>query len=248
MDILYILGAGSLHNNEELRYSLRALEKNVCHAKLVEATRSLSGAEGRVVVVGENPGFLSEKVEFHYLPEAKGNKEYCIAKKVEWACQNVMQGDFLFMNDDFFLHKKIVPQHYPNYQKGCLSHTAPDSNYNKSLQHTFQYLKRLGHTTFHFDVHTPIIYNSDKFLALSQHWKHSKTLDFGMVVKSVYGNIYQIPHLPYKDVKLSRLKTLEDYQRIDATSCISCSDAGWRNGVADYLKHKFPNPSIYEKS
>jgi len=233
MDILYILGSGSLHNNEELRYSLRALEKNIPGAS-------------RVIVVGENPGFLSDKVQFHYLPEAKGNKEFCIAKKIEWACQNVMQGDFLFMNDDFFIHKKIVPSAFPNYQKGCLSQSAPDKKYERSLHDTFNYLKSLGHTTFHFDVHTPIIYNTDKFLALSPHWEYSKTLHFGIVVKSMYGNIYKVPHLPYKDVKLGRLKLFEDFQRIENTSCISCSDHGWRNGVADYLKHLFPNPSKYE--
>ncbi len=250
MNILYILGNGSLHNNEELRYSLRSVEKNVTPSAVERSPssveRSPSTPEARIIVVGDNPGFLSDKVEYHYVPDASSNKAYSIAKKIEWACKNVLQGDFLFMNDDFFFHKKIVPAAYPNYQMGPLKQSAPDRNYERLLLDTHNYLHTLGHTTLHFDVHTPIIYNTEKFLALSPHWEESKKRHFGLVVKSVYGNIYGLPHLPYIDCKLDQLKTYDDFKRIEATSCISCSDQGWRNGVADYLKLKFPNPSKFE--
>lgn len=68
MDVLYILGSGSPFNNDELRYSLRSLEKNGVNVS-------------RVIVVGENPGFLSENVEYYHVKEFSGNKEYRIGKK-----------------------------------------------------------------------------------------------------------------------------------------------------------------------
>ena len=51
MDILYYIGDGSHHNNEELRYSLRALEK---HCKDID----------EVWIVGNKPHFLNDKVKY----------------------------------------------------------------------------------------------------------------------------------------------------------------------------------------
>jgi hypothetical protein len=234
MDVLYILGSGSPFNNDELRYSLRSLEKNGVNVS-------------RVIVVGENPGFLSENVEFYPCKEFSGNKEYRIAKKIEWACKkNIVKGDFFFCNDDFFFIKEFDLLTYPFYYKGCLSATAPNPHYNISLQNTFKYLLKLGKSTKHFDVHTPIIYNSNNFLSLEKHWKISSLQNFGFVVKSIYSNIYGIEGEKYVDVKLSRLKTQADFARISKTNCISVSNAGWVNGVKDFITTKFPDKSKYE--
>ena len=55
MDILYCIGEGSKWNNNELRYSLRSLEK---FGKNV----------GNIYMVGYNPGFLSDEVTFINCP------------------------------------------------------------------------------------------------------------------------------------------------------------------------------------
>lgn len=234
MDVLYILGKGSFDGNNELRYSLRSLERYV------------KGVD-RVVLVGEDPRFISDKVEYYYCKEFEGNKEYRIAKKIEWACKNVMSGDFLFMNDDFFFTKSIDPETYPYYHKGSLLSPAPNKQYMKALNDTGQYLERLGKTSFHFDVHCPIIYNSNAFLKLDPHIKASQMSQYGFVVKSLYSNILGIKGEFYEDVKLWSLNTPKDFERINKTSCFSCSDAGWQNGVRNYLKKEYPNKSKYEQ-
>lgn len=233
MDALYILGNGSIFNNEELRYSMRTLEKHV------------HGID-RVVIVGENPGFLSSEVAYHPLRDVNGNKEYRISQKIFTACREGWVSEkFFFLNDDFFFLKNIDAYNYPNYYKGSLWPTG-NGAYQQALKDTANYLSSLGRSTYHFDVHTPIVYDREKFLELDPHFEQSKRTQYGFVVKSLYGNIYQLPRTRYRDCKLNRLKELQDYERILKTNIFSCSDIGWRRGVAQYVKRTNPNPSKYE--
>ena len=56
MDILYYIGSGSHHNNQELRYSLRALE---AHCRDIH----------NVWVVGNKPHFLNNNVKYLFVDE-----------------------------------------------------------------------------------------------------------------------------------------------------------------------------------
>ena len=237
MDVLYILGSGSKFKNNEIRYSLRTLEKFIPNAT-------------RVIVVGEDPGFLSKEVDFYPMPEAVGNKEYRIAKKIEWSCKkDVVTEPFLFMNDDFFLTQTINPETYPFYHKGQLNQDPPNNLYRKSLHNTDAFLRSQKKTTLHFDVHMPIIYDPEKFMQLASAWIFSKTLSSGLVVKSVYANTFLNPNqsVQINDVKLSKLKTPQDFKRLENRDVFSCSDAGWLQGVGMHLAKQFPNKSKYEK-
>lgn len=239
MDLLYILGDGSKFENEELRYSLRTVEKYVKNL-------------GHVIVIGEDPGFLSDEVEFYPIAEALGNKGYRISQKILWAClEEIVTGDFLFMNDDFFLTKEIDPCAYPyRYSAklgGTLQRASRKKGYPGMLNATYEYLRSIGKTQRHFDVHVPIVYNVEKYVALQSHFLESRKSPFGFVVKSLYSNIYNIPGEMYEDVKLHHLNTPTDFERIEKTDCFSCSDAGWFHGVGDYLSKIHPDPSRFER-
>ena len=233
--ILYILGKGSKFNNDELRYSLRSLE------------RYLPNAE-RVIVLGENPRFLSDKVEYRRLDEVRGNKEYRISQKVKYACKRLIKGDFLFLNDDYFFTDTFTkePKEGYNFSKGNLRENTGNYTYRKSCLETANYLESLGKETYNFDVHFPIVYNSEKYLELDYAWEYSKTLYTGLVVKSTYCNIHGYKAEPLMDVKLSRLQTELDYKKICPNQMFSCSDKGWVNGIEGYLKSEFPDKSKYE--
>lgn len=236
MDVLYILGAGSKFKNRELKFSLRTLQK---HLKDVD----------RVVIVGENPGFLSPEVTFKYIPEAEGNKEYRIAAKICNAIKaGVVSNDFLFFNDDFFLTQNFSAKNYPYYFKSYLNIYKQDDAYSKALQQTHDYLYNIDKAVKNFDVHLPIIYNASKFLALENVWNDSQKLQFGLVVKSTYCNYYNIKGLKHHDTKLRILQTYKDFERIYNTHLFTCYDYGFVNGVEDYLEYKFPEPSKYELS
>lgn len=234
MTLLYILGSGSRFNNNELRYSLRTLH------------RHLPGHD--VIVAGENPGFLSKKVNYIPVPESDGNKEYRIASKIFRTIKKAkLTEPFLFLNDDFFFTGSFDPANYPYYYKGCLSERSGSGDYVESLKATHDYFQSKKLSTHHFDVHTPIVYDPLKFLDLKQVWDYSKTLPFGLVVKSTYCNQYQVSGELYEDAKLNMLEDYTDFERIFSTNVFSCSDMGWMRGVEDYLELKYPEPSIYEK-
>lgn len=234
MDALYILGNGSKFKNAELRYSLRTLERFIPEIN-------------RVIVVGENPGFLSPEVEFYKVPEAPGNKEFRIAKKIEYACaKDIVTGNFLFLNDDFFFTKPINPKTYPYYYKGSLDLKKVTRMYQRSVKNTATFLKDQGKPFLNYDIHTPIIYNAQDFLNLAWIWQQSQKLNAGYVVKSIYANMYNKPGKLQRDTKLNRLKAQDDFLRLTKTNCMSCSDVGWLKGVQAYLKEHYPNPSKYE--
>lgn len=232
MKLLYIIGNGSLSNNEELCYSLRTVER---HLKDVS----------EIVVVGERIDLLSDKVKHFYIEEAKGNKEYRIAMKIMTACEKgYISGDFALMNDDFFFTRQF--DWSKNYAKPELTSNG-SLYYRRALNNTRQYLSRFGLSTYHFDVHTPILYNSEKFKALKPHFEQSGTLPDGMVVKSLYANIYGLKPTFYDDCKITRLQTLADFEKIETPPVISCTNNGWNRGIRDYFKKQYPNKSIYEK-
>ena len=235
MDVLYILGKGTVDRYRELQYSLRTLEK-------------FAQGVDRVIVFGENPRFHSEELEYHYSRDYIGNKEYRIARKIFEACKRgLVKGDFLFMNDDHFFNLPTDITSYPYYAKGELQMRTPNRFYQQSLINTRQYLEGLGKTTFHFDVHTPIIYNAEKFLALEPHFDESKKLLCGYVVKSLYSNFYGHTPTMIKDIKINRFNRPEYREVIKEADVFSCSDPGWRDGLYHWLRNKYPEKSKYEK-
>lgn len=102
MDVVYILGTGSLVKNEEIRYSVRSLEKYMLDL-------------GRIFIVGEDPGFLPLAV---HVPASDSSiykwlNGYCKVKK---ACSiDGLTEDFLLMNDDFFMLDYFTGAEWPFY-------------------------------------------------------------------------------------------------------------------------------------
>ncbi|MGK4567836.1 hypothetical protein [Flavobacterium sp. 3HN19-14] len=239
MKALYVLGTGSMYNNQELRYSLRSLE------------RYGSGID-TVVIIGERPAFLNYDVVEHYPFAETGNKDFRIASKILFACENqIVTGDFLFLNDDFFFRDHFNAIDYPYYQKVPLLNGEPKTPYQKQLAVTRDYLLSQGKHALHFDVHTPIVYNAEKFIALRETWLHSATT-LGLVVKSSYCNMHSLYGPIYKDVKLKSLATIDDKIKFESSHVFTINDAHWNNdrawhlGVEQYLKSEFPHKSKFE--
>lgn len=102
MDIVYVLGKGSLCNNEELRYSLRSIS-------------TLCADKGNVFIVGEKVDFL-EGVTFIEYPDAHAKPWKNILDKVRAVCgEESLSEDFLLMNDDFFALSGFTIEDLPYY-------------------------------------------------------------------------------------------------------------------------------------
>lgn len=92
MNVLYIVGRGSKHDNIELRWSLRSL---ALYGEGVE----------RVIVAGNPPAWLSDdvekiEIEDHPLPQKNRRLTHAMLEAIERAN---LCGDFLFCADDTFL-------------------------------------------------------------------------------------------------------------------------------------------------
>lgn len=234
MDILYILGKGSPFNNEELKYSLRSLER-------------FGNNIDKVVLIGEKPNFLDySKIEHHPFTET-GVKDYRIASKIMHACAiGAVKGDFLFCNDDFFFTRPFDCNTFPYYYQGSLHHgNSSATAYQDHLRLTRDYLLSQGKSAMHFDMHCPIIYNADKFLSLESSWEYSKTT-IGLVVKSTYANMHGITGTLYSDTKLKELITQSDYMRMKSNECFSIYDQAWNRGVKSMLERSFTEKSKWE--
>lgn len=100
MDIVYILGNGSLANNEEIRYSLRSAQKYMLDLD-------------KVFVVGECPDFLTNII--HIPADDPFKKPWQNAlNKIKKACQHSdLSSDFLLFNDDFFMLQPFFGDSFP---------------------------------------------------------------------------------------------------------------------------------------
>ena len=107
MDILYTLGKGSAWQDNELRYSLRSIEK---YGKNV----------GRIYIVGDwCPGFINrDKVTFIKCEQPYKDKFKNILYSIVYACEHSdIAEEFLLSSDDHFYMQPTDFDDYPYWLK-----------------------------------------------------------------------------------------------------------------------------------
>lgn len=240
IDIVYPLGAGSKWDNNELRYSLRSVEKYI-------------HGINNVYIIGQLPPFLQNVKHIHF-DDAFRWKETRIALKVLKACAHPdISEDFLFMNDDHFLLRHYQAENFPFYYKENLSDSARTrrhfDSYRKSLTNTYAALDNKGFQTYNFDVHCPIVYNKIMFREMFKTYPWEDT-NYGYVVKSMYCNTHLMsgPHI--QDLKICNpLFNLDDLRdQIKDRSFFSIGDRVLLNDkMSQLLEELYPEKSKYEK-
>ena len=158
IDVVYSLGTGSNWDNNEIRYSLRSLER---YAKGL----------GKIFIVGEFPLFLCKDIQHikaHDMFNPNQNADGNIITKVLAACaQQSLSENFMFINDDHILLKKLTLSSLPAFHKGDMNTFPPHTwtlNYWRSrLKRTMEILNQKSMTAYHFDCHTPILFNKKLF-------------------------------------------------------------------------------------
>lgn len=119
--------------------------------------------------------------------------------KLLHACNNEYVSErFAASMDDVFILDEWKPV---NYNKGTLQDhirsRGRNDTYTRSLQYTEAWLKRHGHGTLSFELHTPFVYDKQKLLDLIL----MIPLRQPMQIRSLYGNYYNIPTEYREDVK-----------------------------------------------
>lgn len=241
IDVVYVLGKGSKWRNNEIRFSLRALEKN------------LKGIR-KVWIVGEKPEFVKNIIHIPH-PDELGinNADGNIIRKVLRVCQEEsLSENFLFINDDHLIMKPVVASEIPPYRKMDMAllkdEYFQDNSWRGRLWRTKNILLKKGFTAFHFDCHVPIVFNKKLFPEVISRFDYEK--DTGYTIKSLYGNVIHPdgPELKGQKVIVFRPYVLQDIKdRVRNRTFIAFNDAGLKVALKQWLYGQFPKPSKYEK-
>lgn len=227
-DVVYILKEDIEPN--ELRYSLRTVAEHFpCRYVWF--------------VCGNPEGFKPDRVLEH--EQQGGTKWERVRSSLIKVCQNPKVSDeFFLFNDDFFVLAD-PPRDFVNYSNGTIGKRIRDitkrhgrrSKYTEELRELKTYLSRCDYDTVSFAVHMPMLFEKDKLLKLLTSRNCSP------MIRSLYGNVYEIPFVYHKDVKIYDTVSVPgndwDY--------VSTSEVSFDFGkVGEWIREMFPNPCKYE--
>lgn len=224
IDIVIPLGTGSHHDNIELLYSLRSLEKHVTFDK--------------VWIVGELPRWVKNVNHIPFPDDPKRCSDYNIMNKITVATMiGALSEDFLFMNDDHFFLQPMdaskMPYYYCDTLQTFITHRGLDT-YGRRVKNTLKLLLSKNLPTKYFDIHYPIIYNKSLFLntVTNQDWTDP------FIIKSLYCNSLNIEGEFAKDNKLNdpprtAMKVFSTMPRI-------------KGSILQFLRANFPTKSRFE--
>lgn len=226
-DIVYILKNDV--DSEEIKYSLRSVEKNFPYEK--------------VWFFGGRPRGIFPDVYVKYMQTGR-TKWQRSTSTLRLACSTAeLSDDFWLFNDDFFILEKV--EDMPTYIRGDMQERIDElidrngrSNYCVQLEETMKLLKRNGLPTVDYALHLPILVNKKKALEVMEKFPDCP------MFRCLYGNYCGIDGVRTNDVKIYDLSSLPEEGQV----LLSTSDTSFRAGkVGRMLKAKFKEPSRWEK-
>lgn len=234
-DLLYVLGTGSLWQNNEIRFSLRSVEKYLPHA--------------RIFVIGHRPKWIKNVI---HIPaeDPHPHKLRNVIAKIKKACMDPRLGErFAVMNDDFFMLKPI--EDIKTYHRGTIigtmrRHPTRRGYYYEALAATRRFLldQDLGGEPLDYGVHAPMIFEKKRARALASLTDVAE----GLLFRTVYANLRGMGGYFRNDVKITDLKDLKT-RKFKSVDMISSSDGVALNRrFREWLMKKFPDPCRYEAS
>lgn len=237
IDVVYTVGKGSKWDDNELRFSLRALERNA---------RGI----GRVIIVGRRPYWCTAE----HIPAEDiypKDKDANMIHKVRVAIRNGVSERFIYAHDDQYLLRPVDLVELPAWHKGDLSEcNSTDVRYRRRVRNTRRILEESGYSTHNYDVHAPMMFDATLFVMVfgRLHWWHQPGGP-GVVVKSMYGNMMPVGGgerisdlLLYPHLYRTREAIVEA-----AENAPFCSTRQIVHQAArDFLVTRFPRPSRWE--
>lgn len=241
VDLVYVLGKGSRWQDNEIRFSLRSVSKNL---KNVD----------NIFIVGEIPDFVKNCIHvpcadiFDPAINADGN----MAHKLLTICRRKdLSDDFLFMNDDFIINQPIAANKIPWLHKGDMAGQPPSywtsQFYRHRLKRTFDELNARGMATLQYDYHAPMLMNKHSFISVMEKFDYSR--DIGYTFRSLYGNSLELPAIPILNQKVTVFKfyTLEKINsKTFNINFVGYNDQGLNDSFKWWLIDSFPSKCKYE--
>lgn len=244
MDILYVIGRGSKWGDNELRYSLRSIEKNCKNV-------------GRIFIAGYCPSFIDQKkVTFVPVPDIYACKHMNILNCIEQAVKNTdISDEFLYSSDDHFYVGKADFDNYPHYQKPV---ELPDkdnlmNSYQMTLYATRKMLEDAGLPVYFFAWHGNTHFKKSLFMEPEFAALRKASYDTKRGIEpTVLMNNYWYAKEPFEITVREDIKFPTDLvpdtlnKIIKQRECISCASAT-PELLKRWLAQEFPNKSKWEK-
>lgn len=228
MDVVYPVRPGD--SNEELRYSLRSLERF---------------PRGTVWIVGHRPEWVRNAE--HLETRQNGSKWDNARRNIVAACEHPrISEDFVLMNDDFFFLRRM--QSIPTYNRGPIADVlkrykrlGARGQYVRGIRKTLDLVSSFTDTPISYELHMPMVVRKDRFL---EAMAIKGADDTGIQVRSLYGNHAGIGGETIADCKINdRRRSINTEMPFASTS-----DYSFTHGRAGkQIRDMFPEPSRYER-
>lgn len=228
MDFVYICKPG---DNEELRYSIRSV--------------LYSFPDAKIWVVGGKPNWYSG----NYIFVDQNHHKYANAiNNLHAICDsNEIPEEFVLMNDDFFIIKKI--DKIDNFYNGFLS-----TKINKYTQITgsSMYIKKLILTRtrlIEYGIDNPLDYELHIPMAMEKEkLKHIILKYPSCLWRSMYGNIYAVGGSQMEDVKIYTNKkyAARSNEITEHSIFLSTEDQAFDLAFNKVFSKMFISPTTYE--
>ncbi len=220
------------NRSNELRFCLRSIEKH------------LSGY-GDIYIIGSLPDWAAG-VKHTPLSDSRDPKkhEQNIFRKIIAGWENGASDKVLHVHADHYLLSYYTAAKFPYYTHRLLLQGAAENQgaYRTTLIRTDKLLRNMLLPVKDFDCHCPIIYERDKFLEAfaGLEWK-----DYGLAIKSLYCNYWEIPGEPCTDLKITGRKYGAMPGLIAGRDWFSTGNGN--DVIERFLSSLFPLKSRFEK-
>lgn len=234
-DIVYMVKDSG--PNEELRYSLRSLEKHW-------------GPRGKVWFFGGCPPDLKPDRVVHVdmLPELGKWENTHRLMGLICACEEISP-DFWFFNDDFFVMRPTtedMPQQYNGTLQEVIDLVEPGGDasafyWTGELRRLVSWAEREGFGQVNYEVHRPMLINRRKMLAVMEQYPEI------LFTRSLYGNFYEIGGEDTGDIMIKH--PWESIQRVirEDPMFVSTTEESFAAGeIGRYIRARFPEPCKME--
>lgn len=226
MNFVYLCRDG---DNEELRYSIRSLYRNIKNPIIWVVGGKPDWYIGNYIKVNQNK---TKHVN------VRNNLNKIISSKD-------IEDNFILMNDDFFIMKPMLD--IPYFHGGLLINkvkkfktNAKTSSYTKMLSDTYDTLiKKQIQDPLDYAIHVPMKMNKENL---------SKVIYPALSVRTMYGNLYNVGGTPIEDVKIHLNRPwAESFDYKKNTKFLSTNDQSFNKLYEEIFKNKFIDKSPLEK-
>ena len=228
-DIVYFVKESP--QNEELRYSLRSVDRNFPHRK--------------VWIYGGCPSDIKpdELVRVSQVGTTKWDRVRNMLRDV--CLNNEITEDFVLFNDDFYVMKAVkdlTPAFrcplYEHIVKIEMKYHNKPNEYTTELRKTTKALDNIGASVNSYELHIPMLFNRHKLLEILGAFPNLHC------TRTLYGNYHNIGGAQQDDVKV--YEALQPFDR--NTLFLSSDDSTFPSTeFGQFIRNKFKDKSRFEE-